>query len=114
MNLLLAEVALALPLGTHAVLLMDNAGWHIADELVVPPTITLVPLPPYSPELNAIERVWLHLRDRFLSNTVFPDVDAVIDACCDDMERPPRRYRTHPIPLLSALGVSSQKIMELV
>lgn len=83
MNLLLAELALALPPGTHAVLLMDNAGWHIATELVVPSTITLVPLPPYSPELNAIERVWLYLRDRFFSNVIFQDVDAVIDACCN-------------------------------
>lgn len=45
-------------------------------------TIDVITLPPYSPELNAIERVWLHLRDRFFSNAIFPDVPAVIDACC--------------------------------
>jgi hypothetical protein len=29
--------------------------------------ITVVPLPPYSPELNPVERIWLSLRERFLS-----------------------------------------------
>ncbi|MEI4235509.1 IS630 family transposase, partial [Roseovarius sp. D22-M7] len=51
----------------HAVMVVDGAGWHTTRALVVPPNVTLVPLPPYSPQLNPMERVWLYLRDRFLS-----------------------------------------------
>jgi transposase len=39
-------------------------------------------LPPYSPDLNAIERVWEHLSDRYLSGCVFPTAEAVVEACC--------------------------------
>jgi hypothetical protein len=82
MNLLLEEIASQLPLGTHAAMLIDNAGWHIANELRVPPSITLVHLPPYSPELNAIEKVWQYLRDRYLSGRLFSGTRAIVDACC--------------------------------
>lgn len=83
MNLLLEEVASQLPSGTHAAMLIDNAGWHTANALRVPPNITLVHLPPYSPELNAIEKVWQYLRDRYLSGRLFPGTGAIVDACCD-------------------------------
>lgn len=83
MNLLLEEVAAQLPAGTHAVMLIDNAGWHIANDLRVPPNISLVHLPPYSPELNAIERVWQYLRDRYLSGRLFGGTRAIVDACCE-------------------------------
>ena len=82
MNLLLEEVASQLPPGTHAAMLIDNAGWHTANDLRVPPNITLVHLPPYSPELNAIEKVWQHLRDRYLSGRPFAGTPAIVDACC--------------------------------
>ena len=39
-------------------------------------------LPPYSPELNAIERVWQYLRDRYLSGCLFTNAAAVVEACC--------------------------------
>ncbi len=83
MNLLLEEVASQLPPSTHAAMLIDNAGWHVANELSVPSNITLVHLPPYSPELNAIEKVWQYLRDRYLSGRLFSGTRAIIDACCD-------------------------------
>ncbi|MFC7540334.1 IS630 family transposase [Siccirubricoccus deserti] len=83
MNLLLEEVAAQLPAGTHAVMLIDNAGWHIANDLRVPPNISLIHLPPYSPELNAIERVWQYLRDRYLLGRLFGDTRAIINACCE-------------------------------
>ena len=63
----LAEFAAGLPEDVHAVLVLDGAGWHDARALAIPPNITLVPLPPYSPELNPVERVWLYLRERFLA-----------------------------------------------
>ena len=58
------------------------AGWHIAKELLIPTNITPVFLPPYSPELNAIERVWLYLRERFLSHRLWPSYEEILDACC--------------------------------
>src|SRR5215203_2062405 len=67
MSLFLAEFAAELPEDVHAVLVLDGAGWHGARALAVPPNITLLPLPPYSPELNPVERIWLYLRERFLS-----------------------------------------------
>ena len=58
MTLHLAEIATEIAPGKHAVLLLDQAGWHLSRHLVVPATITLVPLPPKCPELNPVENVW--------------------------------------------------------
>ena len=82
MNLFLAEFGRSLPAGVHAVLVLDRAGWHGARALAVPANVTLVHLPSYSPELNPVERVWLYLRERFLSLRVFADYRAIVDACC--------------------------------
>ena len=59
MSRFLAAFAASLRGDTHAVLVLDQAGWHGAKALKVPETVTLVPLPPYSPDLNPVERVWL-------------------------------------------------------
>jgi transposase len=82
MSLFLAEFAGRLPEDVHAALVLDGAGWHRARALTVPPNVTFIPLPPYSPELNPVERVWLYLRERFLSLRVFRDYRAIVDACC--------------------------------
>jgi transposase len=82
MDLFLVEFAAGLPGDVHAVLVWDRAGWHGAKALAVPANVTLVPLPPYAPELNPVERVWLYLRERFLSLQVFKDYRAIVDACC--------------------------------
>ena len=45
--------------------------------------MTLVHLPPYSPELNPVENVWLYLRERWLSHCVLiGGYEAVVDAAC--------------------------------
>lgn len=82
MSLLLEEVASQLPSGTQVAMLIDDVGWHTAKDLRVPPNITLVHLPSYSPELNAIEKVWQYLRDRYLSARLFSGTRAIVDACC--------------------------------
>ena len=64
MGVFLAELARAVPAGTHAALVLDGAGWHVSEDLAVPANLTLIHPPPYSPELNPVERVWEHLRDR--------------------------------------------------
>jgi transposase len=83
MGLFLERFAQELGPGVHAALVLDRAGWHVSRRLAVPDNITLVPLPPYSPELNPVERVWLYLRERFLSHRVLDDYTAVLDAACD-------------------------------
>jgi hypothetical protein len=87
MGLFLAVFGRSLPEDVHAALVLDRAGWHGAEALAVPANVTLVPLPPYSPELNPVERVWLHLRERFLSLRVLADYRAIVDACCDAWNR---------------------------
>ena len=59
----------------HVVLVLDNAGWHVAKGLVVPANVTRLHLPPYAPELNAAERLWDYLRGHYLSNRVYKDYD---------------------------------------
>jgi hypothetical protein len=87
MNLFLAELAAGLPGDVRAAPVLDGAGWHVARALVVPPNVTLVTLPPYSPELNPVERVRLYLRERFLSSRVLADCRAIVDACCQAWNR---------------------------
>ena len=60
----------------------EKAIGGIDASLTVPDNVTLALLPPYSPELNPVERVWLYLRERFLSLRVLDDTEAIIDACC--------------------------------
>ena len=47
MGLFLAELSRSLPAGTHAALVLDGAGWHVSEDLVVPANLTLIRLPPY-------------------------------------------------------------------
>jgi transposase len=82
MSIFLEAFAETVPDDVHVVMVLDQAGWHGARKLVIPDNVTLVALPPYSPELNPVERVWLHLRERFLSLQLFADYDAIVDACC--------------------------------
>ena len=82
MNAHLAEIARTVAPGAHAVLILDGAGWHGAKGLVVPDNITLLPLPPYAPELNSFEKVWAYLRANKLAITVFDSYDDIVTACC--------------------------------
>ena len=82
MALHLAEIAQAVAPGAHAALLVDQAGWHTSRKLAVPANISLVPLPPKCPELNAQENVWQFMRDNWLSNRVFTSYDNLLDHCC--------------------------------
>ena len=82
MNLHLAEIATAVSPGRHAVLLLDQAGWHLSHHLIVPANITLMPLPPKCPELNPVENIWQFMRDNWLSNRVFTSYENLLDHCC--------------------------------
>ena len=83
LKLISAEVAT----GAHAILLLDQADWHTSSKLTVPDNITLVPIPPRSPELNPIENVWQFLRDNWLSNRVFKNYDDIVALCCESWNK---------------------------
>jgi DDE superfamily endonuclease len=79
MNLHLAEIATQVAPGRHAIVLLDQAGWHLSSRLVVPANMTLVPLPPKCPELNPQENVWQFIRDNWLSNRIFKSYPDIVD-----------------------------------
>lgn len=64
----------------HVAMVLDQAGWHGSRALTVPSNITLIPLPPYAPELNPVERVWHYLKERYLSHRLHADYEAIADA----------------------------------
>ena len=64
MSLHLAEISQAVAPGAHALVLADQAGWHQSKRLVVPATMTLMPLPAKAPELNPVENIWQYMRLR--------------------------------------------------
>ena len=94
MDLFLAHFADTLDQDAHAVMMCDGAGWHDERALTVPDNVTLALLPPYSPELNPVERVWLYLRERFLSLRVLDDTEAS-RRLLPSMDRP------HPEPIVA-------------
>ena len=63
----------------------------------MPANITLLPLPPRSPELNPVENVWQFLRDNWLSNRVYHSYDDIVAHCCDawnNLTDQPERIRS--------------------
>ena len=83
MQLHLNEISKYVARKSHAVVLMDRAGWHTTGKLKVPKNLTIILLPSRSPELNPVENIWQYLRANWLSNTVFEDYDAIIEAGCE-------------------------------
>ena len=83
MTLHLEEIARAVAPGAHAVLLLDQAGWHLSARLLVPDNITILPLPSKSPQLNPTENIWQFMRDNWLSNRIFESYDDILDHCCE-------------------------------
>jgi len=78
----LAEISTQVATDAHGVVLCDGAGWHqTGGELAVPSNISLLPIPPYSPELNPMENVWDYLRGNHLSHTVWHAYDDIVQAC---------------------------------
>jgi hypothetical protein len=81
MQMHLDEISAQLPPHIHAAMLVDGAGWHISDDLKIPENITLIKIPPRSPELNPAEKPWQYLKDNFLSHLVLNNYEDILDAC---------------------------------
>ena len=83
MQKILEEISLHVQKGRHAVVVLDQAGWHVSTRLIIPNNLSLLPLPPYAPELNPQENVWRVLKDKYLCNRVFKNSEHIIDATCE-------------------------------
>jgi transposase len=88
MTIYLAEISAAVAPDAHAVLVMDQAGWHTSAKLGLPAKIIILTLPPRSPELNPVENIWQFMQDNWLSNRVFSSHDDIVDYCCDAWNKP--------------------------
>ena len=106
MALFLDELGGRVAPGAHAVLVLGGAGWHTARDLRWPATISPLPLPAYSPELNPQERVWEFLRRHYLALRRFLGHAALLPArrLPARLAPVPRRARARPPPLLLPLG----------
>ena len=77
----LDEIGHTVAPGAHALVILDKAGWHTTGKLKPPSNVTMIALPPACPELNAAENIWQYLRQTYLSNRVFKNYKAILDAC---------------------------------
>jgi hypothetical protein len=82
MNAHLAEISLHVMSGAHAILVLDGAGWHNSNSLVVPENITLLPLPPYSPRTQPGRKPLAIPCQNNLANRVFESYEDIVDVCC--------------------------------
>ena len=93
-NLFLEQFSREVPAGVHAVLIWDGAGFHTGGDLVVPGNVSLIRLPPYSPELNPVENLWHYLRSHHWSNREYEGYEGLqeeairsVRAVCEDVEK---------------------------
>lgn len=78
MNLFLANVSEEF--GNHEIImLVDGAGWHKSNDLVIPSNIHFIIQPPYSPEVNPTEHIWDEIREKYLHNHIFASLDETMD-----------------------------------
>jgi len=100
MNEHLALIGVEVDEGAHAVILLDQAGWHTTPKPAIPDNITLMEPPPRAPELNPTENIWQFMRDNRLSNRVCLNYDDIVAHCCESwyklIDQP---WRIRPIGL---------------
>ena len=79
----LEQISKATASGRHAVIIMDGAGWHSDNIDIGFKNLSIIKLPPYSPELNPIEQVWSWMRQHHLANQCFKGYDNIVDEVSD-------------------------------
>lgn len=80
MKLHLQEISKVVPVGRHALVVLDGALWH--QESYNLPNVTILKLPPYSPDLNPIEQVWQYINQHWLSNRCYANYEIIVEAAC--------------------------------
>ena len=88
MNVFLAELAKVYP-NDRIMLICDGAMWHKANSLIIPEQISLIFIPPYTPEMNPIEQIWKEIRKRGFRNEVFQSLEKVVDRLCEVIQKLP-------------------------
>ncbi len=88
MSVYLAELSKEFE-GDKMALIMDQAGWHKAKDLKIPPNIHILYLPPYSPELNPVERLWLHIKRNILNNRIYDTIEDLEGSLCQFIQSMP-------------------------
>jgi len=68
------------------ILIMDCAGWHKSKDLKVPDNIEIEYLPPYSPELNPVERLWKWLKNNTIHNRIFEKLEDIMASLTDELK----------------------------
>lgn len=66
--------------GKKTILIMDQAGWHKSRRLQVPDNIEIWFLPPYSPELNPVERLWKQMKQEVIHNRIYDSLNQIEEA----------------------------------
>jgi len=82
MNVFPEHLSQAYP-NDHILMLVDGAAWQRSITLEIPKNLTLLPLPPYTPEMNPIEQIWKEIRKRGFKNEVFASLSKVVDRLCE-------------------------------
>ena len=96
-NVFLEQLSEQLDPDVLAVLIWDQAGFHTSHEIAIPDNIRILPLPPYSPELNPVENLWHYIKSHFWSNRCYKDYEALLDAAQDAWQKiqaVPERLKT--------------------
>jgi transposase len=82
MNIFLSKIAEEIQ-NQSIIIIMDGAGWHRSKDLEIPSNIEIIYLPPYSPELNPVERMWLYIKQRTIRNKVYDTLESLEEVICD-------------------------------
>jgi transposase len=82
LNMFLAEMSKALG-DKEVIMVIDGASWHKSQDLQVPPNIQIVYLPPYSPELNPVERLWQYIKSNTIKNKVYENLNVLEETICN-------------------------------
>lgn len=96
MNLFLEEVSITYK-DYFIIMQLDQAGWHKSTNLVIPENIRFIYQPAYSPQLNPAEHCWDEIREKYLTNKVFEDIEDVNTAVINgfkDLANLPERVRS--------------------
>ena len=88
MNIYLQEMS-QMYHGEEITLVMDGAGWHKSRSLIIPENIYIICLPPYSPELNPVERFWLFIKSNTIRNKIYTSLKDLENAVCNCLNSAP-------------------------
>jgi transposase len=101
MQIFLDEISSRYP-KERIVMVLDGAGWHKSNSLAIPKNMKLLPLPPYSPELNPVENIWEEVREKGFDNKVFASIDSLEEQLVYEL----KRLEDHPEITKSIAGWS--------